>query len=160
MTIRSAWRGTRQRWLARLRRDRAGVAWLVLLTLGWGEPLLCIFHCQFWLPIMFHDYFAAQHHHHHYVHQAVVPAAAQAVLVTSAADSQRGLPLPQCMLQRGGGPDAPFHVPPSPVHEMLSVLVPVLVVLLLIVVWPAAPQCRLLTLSIPPPLRPPISFAG
>src|SRR2546423_82987 len=55
----------RHAWHARLRRERAAVALLVLLTLGLGEPLLCILHCQIWLPIAYHSYFAAQHRHDH-----------------------------------------------------------------------------------------------
>jgi len=37
----------------RLRSARATVALLVLLTLSLGEPLLCIIHCQIWLPIAY-----------------------------------------------------------------------------------------------------------
>src|SRR5215218_4698173 len=62
------WRRLRQHahvWQIRLRRERAAVALLVLLTLGVGEPMLCIIHCQFWLPMAYHSYFAVQHPHNH-----------------------------------------------------------------------------------------------
>src|SRR5262245_47635147 len=58
-------------WRARLRRDWTAIALLVLFSLSLAEPLACIIHCQIWLPLAFHDYFAAQHQHHHHAHQFV-----------------------------------------------------------------------------------------
>ncbi|MEO7913631.1 MAG: hypothetical protein ABIV47_28595, partial [Roseiflexaceae bacterium] len=50
----------------RLRSAHATVALLVLLTLSLGEPLLCIVHCQLWIPFAYQSYFAAQRPHDHH----------------------------------------------------------------------------------------------
>src|SRR5215510_10486683 len=72
--IRDTWRQIRRRWRARFRRNRTTIALLLLLLLSPGKTLLCIFHCQFWLPIMFPSYFAAPHTHHHHGNVALAPA--------------------------------------------------------------------------------------
>jgi len=146
-----------------LRRERAAVALLVLLTLGLGEPLLCIIHCEFWLPMAYHSYFAAQHPHNHAGHhaqlndEATTPATAAAASATSIRAAEESAAT-SCFMQGGLGTGAPvpFHVPPSPVHDMLPTLLLVLILVLLIHARPLAPP------GDPPPapisllFRPPI----
>ena len=62
-TIRDLWRRARRLCRVRLRSKRTAIALLLLIVLMPGESLLCIIHCQIWLPIAFHSYFAAQHQH-------------------------------------------------------------------------------------------------
>jgi hypothetical protein len=135
-------------WRLRLCRERAAVALLVLLTIGLGEPLLCIIHCEFWLPMAYHSYFAAQHPHTHAhagLHiqvsdEVALPTITSAAGATSvrAAEAPAGI---ACFMQAGPGTGAPvpFHVPPSPVHDMLPTLLLVLLLLLLTHARPLAP---------------------
>src|SRR5581483_8149979 len=166
--IRHNWGRIRRRWhawRARLRRDRATLTLALLLTLGLGEPLLCIVHCQIWLPIALHSYFAAQHqhmHHHGQVHtgastidQAPAPDSGVAIVGTAPAD------LPMCTLQGGtGSGSSPLYIPPSPVHEMILALPALLLALLMIGIRRPAPPGRPPRLCYAPPLRPPIPFAA
>jgi hypothetical protein len=112
--VRDTWRRLRRRWNAwrtQLRRGRASVALFVLLTLGLGEPLMCVIHCQFWLPSALQSYFALQHHHHHHTQTASArPAGAAAITLPAAADSSI------CFVRStSGNGTVPFHVPPSPI---------------------------------------------
>jgi len=149
---------------ARLRRERALATLLVLFALGFGEPLLCIIHCQLVLPITFHDYLAAQihHGHHHHMHSAASSDRSPAD-TTAAALPAAPVPLgaPTCALRSGSdGGSVPFHLPPSPIHEMLLALIIVLPVLSLRSVIPVAAPPHPPTVFIPPPLRPPILAAA
>src|SRR6266498_4969726 len=107
-----------RRYRVRLRRDRVAVTLLVLLTLGLGEPLLCIIHCQIWLPIAFLSYFAAQHphaHHHDHAHMTVAPTD-QSVEQAAGAAITSSVPAEHTMCAFQGGPgqgSVPFHVPPD-----------------------------------------------
>jgi hypothetical protein len=138
---------------------------LVLLTIGIGEPLLCIIHCEFWLPMAYHSYFAAQHQHTHapagYYIQAgdeaatpVIASAAGAMSFRSAEASASTV----CFMQGGLGTGAPvpFHVPPSPVHDMLPTLLLVLLPILLAHARPLAPPGDPPPAPIPLFFRPPI----
>ncbi len=166
--IRHSWAQIRRRlhaWRARLRRDRAALTLAVLLTLGLGEPLLCIIHCQIWLPIALHSYFAAQHqhmHHHGQMHigagaidQAPAPNSGVALAAVSPVDA------PMCTFQGGtSSGSSPLYIPPSPVHDMIMALPMLLLVLLLVGMRRAAPPGGPPRLFYTPPLRPPICFAA
>jgi hypothetical protein len=151
---------------SRLRRERAALALLTLLTLGLGEPLLCIMHCQIWLPIAYQSHFAAQqqhaHHGHHTQHgasdgvpAAAPPAGSAAVLPHAPAND------PGCMMPRvsGSTDGVPFHVPPSPVHDALPAFLTLFFAALLLHARPAAPPGDPPRHTWRPPLRPPILFA-
>ena len=170
-TIARRWHGqVKRRWgavRARLRRERAALALLTLLTLGLGEPLLCIIHCQIWLPIAYHSYFAAQHQHAHHAHYAqhgmndsmsiaVAPAAGVAMVLSPMSANDPG-----CMMPRvtGNTDGVPFHVPPSPVHDVLPAFLALFFAALLLHARPAAPPGDPPRLAWPPLLRPPILFA-
>jgi hypothetical protein len=74
-SLRTTWRRTQRRWHrwhAKVRRERITLALLALLTLGVGEPLLCIIHCDLWLPSAFQHYLAG-HQHHHNQHRPASP---------------------------------------------------------------------------------------
>jgi len=162
-TIRSNYGRARRAYRAlrvRLRTVRATVALLVLLTLSLGEPLLCIMHCQIWLPIVYHSYFAAQHAHMHHATAHVMSAEAD-----TASDEFLISPVPasdaSCFMLRADGnyDGTPFHVPPSPVHDLLPTLVALLMLVLLTSARPAAPPGDPPRIAHPPRLRPPIPFA-
>jgi hypothetical protein len=150
-------------WRVRLLSRRAAVALLLLFTLGLGEPLLCIIHCQIWLPLAFHSYFAAQHAHAHgHAHPAAAPTAQPAQQAVGATITS---PIPSehttCAFQGGSEyGSVPFHVPPSPVHDMLPALVVLMLLVALIGMRPAAPPGDPPNISHPPRLRPPIPFAA
>jgi len=145
----------------RLRSARAAVALLVLLTLSLGEPLLCIIHCQIWLPIAYHGSFAGQHAHMHHASSTVMAAQA-----TSADDAILISPLPatnaSCFMLRAAGAHdgGPFHVPPSPVHDILPTLVALIMLVWLTSTRPVAPPGDPPRTAHPPRLRPPIPFAA
>jgi hypothetical protein len=151
-------------WRIQLRRDRAALTLALLLALSLGEPLLCIIHCQIWLPIALHSYFAAQHQHLHHgqmhtgagtIDQAPVPASGIAVVNAAPAEA------PMCSFQGGtGSGSSPLYIPPSPVHEMVLALPVLLLVLLAIGIRRAAPPGGPPCLFYTPPLRPPIPFAA
>ncbi|HET9221393.1 MAG TPA: hypothetical protein VFO07_02760, partial [Roseiflexaceae bacterium] len=78
-TIRGVWGLAKRRWRAwrgRLRRDRAALALVMILSLAVFEPLLCIVSCQFWMPFVFSNYFPAQHQHHQHMHTQAANVAA------------------------------------------------------------------------------------
>jgi len=148
---------------SQLRRDRASVALLVLLTLGLGEPLLCIIHCQVWLPIALHSYFAAQHTHYHHGSPVVADQATPGQLAPAAPAIQPGAAEePGCFLHFSspGNSGQPFYVPPSPVHDLLVLLVPLLVITMIVAARLLAPPGDLPQLAYAPPLRPPIPIAA
>ena len=164
--IRSYYRRARRAYSAlraRLRRARAAVALLALLTLALGEPLLCIIHCQIWLPIAYHSYFAAQHAHMHHT-PSNTTMSAEAATARGAAFVSSPLPAsePSCFMPRAAGnhDGVPFHVPPSPVHDLLPTLVVSIIFVLLVSIRPAAPPGDPPHISHPPRLRPPIPFAA
>lgn len=165
-TIRNLWRRARRLCRARLRSKRAAIALLLLIVLMPGESLLCIIHCQIWLPIAFHSYFAAQHQHlhqHDHVHvsaaqptQPLSAARGDAFVVSSASAAPTG-----CLMGSGSGSGSvPFHVPPSPVHDMVPALLLLLLAPLAISRRPMAPSGDPPQVALPPPLRPPIPFAA
>jgi hypothetical protein len=167
-TTRISWRHLLRRWRATRRhllRKRATLTLLVLLTLGLGEPLLCIIHCQIWLPLTFHSYFAAQHphaHHHDHAHMTAAPTEQPAqqpagAVITSPAPSEHTM----CAFQGGSGQGSvPFHVPPSPIHDMIPALVLLLLLPLVVAAWSTAPPGDPPPVFHAPPLRPPIAFAA
>ena len=146
---------------ARLRSARVAVTLLMLLTLSLGEPLLCIIHCQVWLPIAYHSYFAGQHAHMHHASSHMISAEAagtsDAILVSplSANDAS-------CFMLRAASnhDGAPFHVPPSPVHDLLPALVALLMLVWLSSTRPAAPPGDPPHIAHPLRLRPPIPIAA
>ena len=164
--MRGAWRLTKRRWrawCARLRRDRAALALVALLSLGVFEPLACIIHCQIWIPFVLRSYFAAQHQHHPHSPSTIPGAAAD---VRSVAETPVFLAPPiagsrWCFMDAGhGSSNQPFGVPPSPIHEMIPVLVLPLIAVLLMVARAVDPPGAPPHVAFPPPLRPPISFAA
>jgi hypothetical protein len=151
-------------WRAWLRRERAVLALVAVLALGLGEPLLCIFHCQVWLPIALQNSLIGQHHHDHARHlqalaaDTVAPAVSTAFVTQQPAEVMR----PHCFMQSGSRPDsgAPFHVPPSPVHDAIPVIAIFMFGLFLLSVRPPTPTGDPPRRAAPPLLRPPICIAA
>lgn len=158
-TIRSSWRSASYHWRAwRSRcRGRAAVTLVALLSLGLFEPLLCIIHCQFWMPVALQHYAASQHHHHAMMREGDMAGMAHA---SSSALAPSAVSPVGCPLYSGHGSGVPLLPPPSPVHEVVLALVLLLPVLLLVAVQPAAPLTGPPRVCIPVPLRPPILVAG
>lgn len=137
---------------ARLRRDGATAALLVVLALGLGEPLVCIIHCQFWLPIVLPSLASA---HHYHTHATAVPSNSEPLLTTGGAATLPGIA--SCLMRQGPLTDSDLSipVPASPVHEMVLAIVASLAVSLLISILPAPPSVDPPPISYPPPPRPP-----
>jgi hypothetical protein len=132
-----------------------------MLSLAVFEPLLCIVHCQLWMPFALHSYFGAQHQHQHMHTQA--PSAASVPALANAADSalvQVAAPAAECAIHMGSPSGSPLSPPPSPVHETLLTLVLPIFIVLLAVAYPAAPLTGPPRVFVPVPLRPPIPIAG
>ncbi|MFL5807798.1 MAG: hypothetical protein ACJ8CR_39470 [Roseiflexaceae bacterium] len=134
-------------------------ALVALLSLGVFEPLLCIIHCQFWMPFVLQNYFATQHQHHHHLLTTGVAGAASTAHPSGAAIVQSAQP-DGCPLYRGHSSDAPIPPLPSPVHEVMLSLLLLISVVLLVALQPAAPCTGPPRVFIPVPLRPPIPIAG
>lgn len=164
--MRAVWKQTRRclRVLrARLRQRRAVVALILLLALGVGEPLVCILHCEVWLPMALQSLMAGQHQHQH--HHGMAHADAGADAPVEAGVVLRPLteaPLATCFMRpRSDTPsDAPLPLPPSPVHEMIVAASVVLVLAQRSARYLADPPRGPPGMRLPPPLRPPIPFAG
>lgn len=146
------------------------VGLLAMLTLGLGEPLLCILHCQVWLPSVYHGYFAphdqaSQHAQHaHQGHHAMNPAAP--VVAASdggpALEPRRAAAIDQgCVMPHAAGDQSgvPFHVPPSPIHDVLPIVLIFSIAMLAVYTPPATRPGGPPQHAWPPPLRPPIRFA-
>jgi hypothetical protein len=150
---------------ARLRREGVVVSLLALLTLGLGEPLLCILHCQVWLPSAYQGYFSPhaqhdQHTQHQHGMSATVPAAASdgsSVVVSPHASAID----PGCFMAHAAGDQSgvPFHVPPSPIHDVLPSVLIFSIALLMLYTHPASPPGDPPDRTCPPLLRPPIRLA-
>jgi hypothetical protein len=145
-------------WRGWLRRDRAALALAVTLSLAVFEPLLCIVHCQLWMPFALRSYFGAQHQHHHMHTQAA--SAASTPAPADAALAQMAAPAAGCTIHAGYPSGSPLSPPPSPVHETLLTLVLPIFIVLLAVAYPSLPQTGPPRVFVPVPLRPPIPFAG
>jgi len=146
---------------ARLRRTHVGVALLAMLMLTIGEPLLCVIHCQVWIPFAHQNYSTAQHAHMHHHMPGMIMLAEAAPAGAAAVASPVPESAPGCFMLRAGGNhgDVPFHVPPSPIHDLMPTLgLLSLLVLLASIYLPAATRDPP---NAPRPLhlRPPIPFA-
>jgi hypothetical protein len=147
----------------RLRCARVSVGLITVLVLALGEPLLCILHCQIWLPIAYHSYFAAQHAHmHHTTSHAMISAETVAARGTAFVASPLPDGDPSCFMLRAAGnhDGTPFHVPPSPVHDLLPTVVVLIMLVLLTGARSAAPPGDPPHMAYSPRLRPPIPFAA
>jgi hypothetical protein len=163
-TIRDSFSRLRRRWRAwraRLRHARATAALFAILTLGLCEPLMCILHCQLWLPFAFQSYLASQQqqgHQHHQQHQhAAMAAEAPSGAAIQPAEAPAHLICQPNVGTRQGA--VPFHVPPSPVHDMIPAGTLLLIVVLIASLAPAAPPGDPPRVAPVPLLRPPILFA-
>jgi hypothetical protein len=164
-TIREVWGLTKRRWRAwrgRLRRDRAALALVLILSLAVFEPLLCIVSCQFWMPFVFSNYFPAQHEHHHYMHTQAASMAAAPIQANTAdvALIGKAVPAAVCIMHMGYPSGSPLPPPPPPLHETLPTPVLPLFIFLLAVIYLSAPLTGPPRVFIPVPLRPPIPIAG
>ena len=168
-TFSNWYRQCRRQWYAlraRLRHQRAAIALVVLLSLSLGEPLLCIVHCQLWIPFAYQSYFAAQRlhdHHTHTAHSGPTLAAESLAQATGGRSVQAVAPAtgPTCFMgctvDESSG--VPFHVPPSPVHDIVPALMTVIAFVLVTRILPAAAPGDPPNVSHPLQLRPPIPFA-
>jgi hypothetical protein len=155
-----------RRWSAirrHLLRKRAMLTLLVLLAVGLGEPLLCIVHCQIWLPLAFHSYFATQHPHaHHGATHTAAASTSQPAAQTAGVAIDASMPAQPTLCAFQAGPlqgSVPFHVPPSPVHDLLPVLLLVLCLPIVARARLAAPPRDPPRACSAPPFRPPILSA-
>jgi hypothetical protein len=124
----------------------------VVLALGLGEPLVCIIHCQFWLPIVLPSLASA---HHYHTHATAVPSNSEPLLTTGGAATLPGIA--SCLMRQGPLTDSDLSipVPASPVHEMVLAIVALLAVVPLISRVSPAPLTHPPCVVFPPPLRPP-----
>ena len=150
--IRHPWLSIRQcarKAQARLRGNIATALLVLLFGLSLSEPLLCVIHCQIWLPIAYHNYHAAMHHDHHAQVQATAQSSTYQATNT-AADGSSSMPV--CATFGPTGSPMPLYVPPSPVHDLVLTLLSVGILLLF------ANSLPVLAPSAPPQLAPPRLF--
>jgi hypothetical protein len=180
VTIRGSWQQIRRQWHAwrsRLRRDRAALALVTLLSLGLFEPLLCIIHCQIWIPYALQTHFATHdqmqamgmagmHHMPGMIGMVGMPGMAgmhhmpgMMPAAPIALSSPYSLP-DGCAQHMGNSSDAPMPPPPSPVHEVMSTTLLLMLVVLQALTRPSGALASLMRVFIPLPLRPPILIAG
>jgi hypothetical protein len=154
--VRRALRAARA-WLRRHARLAAPVA---ALTVALAEPLLCIGHCQLWLPMMLAASSPGAHAAHnagHSGHHAHSEAAPVETLPAVGDGAQHiGEHGPACALgpaNEAGG--MPYHLPPSPVREAVLAAVPALAVALLVAVLSSVRSLSPPSIALAPPFRPP-----
>ena len=171
-SLKRTWRA----WQTRLRRNYSALTLSVLLTLGLGEPLLCVFHCQVWLPLIHHAYFSAQHQHQHQSHIIQNSAMATAPGVPALQATDNAQPAYQALLsigiggaatttncfsmQPGSSAPAPSEVPPSPVHDLLILMVAFVLVIPRLIPYHMKPPNHHASITPPLFLRPPITSAA
>src|SRR5262249_16850620 len=128
-------------WRSYQRRTHAMFALVALLSLGVFEPLICIIHCQFWMPFVLKSYFATHHHHMMPAGPAPMDDADMAGMahMLGAASAQVVPLLDSCPLYRGHSSDAPMPAPPSPVHDVTLPLIALALVILLVAVQSTPP---------------------
>ena len=131
-----------------LRPSRHLAMLLVALVVCLGETLLCVVHCQVWLPLLLSQH-AAQPMHHH------TPGMPMGGLASASAGGEPASDAATCHLRGAGGADVPFHVPPAPVHDLLPGFALALPLLALARRIRPAPPGRPSRFCPPPPLRPP-----
>ena len=131
----------------------------MMLSLAVFEPLLCIVSCQFWMPHAFSDNAHALHQHQHMHTQAGIVAMPGLAHAADAPIAHELAPA-GCSLHIGYPSESPLPPGPSPIHETLLTLVLPLFILLLAVVYLAAPLTGPPRVFIPVLLRPPIPIAG
>lgn len=137
---------------ARLR--RSSTVLLLLLVLGLGEPLLCIIHCDVWLPLFqtLHVQHTTASVHNHYHHHGAASAQGQA----HSAQPEARAALPEaCAMRPDGSVPTPL-TPPSPIHDLLLTALVLLGALLLCALQAPSPPLRPRQRSEPPPAPPPI----
>lgn len=143
------------RWRMRLRPGRNLAMLLVALVVGLGEPLLCVVHCQVWLPLLFSQASMQHMHHHHHMPGMKMDGMSGMAMDNTSVAGQPASDAATCHLRGAGGSDVPFHVPPSPVHEVLPALAFVLLLLALALRMRPAPPGTPPRFYPPPLLRPP-----
>lgn len=154
-------------WRAFVRGKHALLALGLAVGLGLAGPLLCMFHCDIWMPLMSHSSAAHQHHHHmmngHAMDDAAMAAMPGMAHAASAAQppTDQAQPSATCSVLMPGGTSDGVPMPPSPVYELLTVAIAGVVLLVLLgqrayLAPPGDPP----TLAYSPPLRPPIGCAA
>ncbi|HEU4323994.1 MAG TPA: hypothetical protein VFS21_12670 [Roseiflexaceae bacterium] len=158
------------RWLRqfgrRLRHN--SVALLALLVLGLGEPLICIIHCDVWMPLMAqamlhsgapdpHAHHAHQHigAHHNEPEPVVHRGEPASIAAQPAPVALSGHPMMLCTMRPGDSGPSPL-VPLSPLHELLLVVATLFGVLLLPAAYRLREPLPPLFRAYPPPLPPPV----
>ena len=164
-TIRGVWGLTKRRlrwWRGRLRRDRAALALLMMLSLALFEPLLCIVSCQLWMPLTLSGNAPTLHQHEHQHMHTQAASIASAPIPAHAADAPLAHELAQagCNQHIGYPSGSPLPSGPSPLHETLLTLVLPLFILLLAAIYLSALLTGPPGVFIPVRLRPPIPIAG
>lgn len=143
----------RRVWDVPLCRRNAILVVFVVLSLEPGASLLCIIHCDLWLPSVIRT--AAMHHDHHHMGMtmpgALVADGSDDVLVSGAL-------LPPCgmWLHRSTGTTSPFVMPPTPIRDVLLLLGAVLIVVFVCVGYPIARAEVASCVFRAAPFRPPI----
>ena len=150
----------------------------LLIGISLGEPLLCILHCQVWLPLMLGQHAAMAHHHHmpgmdmstmgmadmagmsmSTMDMSTVDMAGMGISSMDVGSNDPAAPAMACHIRGTAGSDAPFHIPPSPVHELILAFMLTSVVLLLSHHLPEEMAAYPPNPFIAPPFQPPRPFA-
>lgn len=141
------------------RLQRNSVTLLVLLVLGLGEPLICIIHCDVWMPLMARAMLLASippaphaHHAHQHVgthHREASPAV---VPIPSTLPAHVAL---LCTMRPGDSGPSPL-VPLSLQHDLLLVAAALFGILLLLAAFRRYALLRPLFRAYPPPHPPPV----
>jgi hypothetical protein len=148
-------------WRAWIRRDRAALALVMMLSLAIFEPLLCIINCQFWMPTALRSSVSTEHQHHHMHLQAGDIASAPIHLYAhEVVLAQATVPAMGCTMHIGYPSGSPLPMQPSPLHETLLTFVLPLFIVLLAMIYVCPPLTGPPRVFVPVPLRPPISIAS
>lgn len=150
-------------WIGRLGRSRGWVRrncsnmmLVALVAVSLGESLLCILHCDIWLPLMLSQHRAMAHHH---MAGMDMDMDMSGMMMPDMAADPTPVDRSTCHFRTTGGAQVPFHVPPSPIHETLPIFI--LAVMLIIVVRRYTPARSVAPPQpfLPPPFQPPRPFA-
>lgn len=139
--------------LRRVRSIRHAIVLMAVLALSIGEPLMCVVHCDLWLP-MFYQASGIHTHQHGHTPGMLMTAEGEPTPQLAHEAAADGLIACHPSLNSGGATAVP--IPPSPIHEISIALLPTLAL-----VWAREHYRHLPGLSppespLPSPFRPPI----
>jgi hypothetical protein len=138
---------------SRLRKNSSGIILMLTLAVSIGEPLICMVHCNIWLPLFYHSTSMAAHHHMH-MPGMVMPDDNNAPQLLASESVQVSMAAARIGFNAQHGTAVP--VPALPIHEISIGVIVLLTLVLCSERYHWLSFLEPLTFTPPTRLRPPI----